>query len=311
MYNLRMNENINPIKRLGIYAADRLTARMPNLLFRAQREGTTGLNAHLEVLAENNNSGRVVGLKICIPEEGEKSARGYVCIGDMSTAAYWLQHSLPVVVMVYEHERDRILWEAITTETLEVSGKRWEVVVPYDNEYGTIEAAGKISNLTCTSPHLAKLALDKAWIELIYEGREVFLELDEWINQPNSRGSLRLCVNGSDGGIYQWPFQTSPDMPHVLRLPSLFPWASMRIDEEFYREKSLHEPAPEELAPYVIEAGEIARFRFRLSLNELGRAFLLTEPYICKGHFPDTGHSAGYGAEYESGLKFLLYNNHK
>lgn len=311
MYNLLMNDNINPIKRLGIYAADRLTAKMPGLIFRAQREGSTGLNAHLEILTDNNASGRVAGLRICTSDEAERSARGYVCIGDMAAAAYWLQHSLPVVVMVYEHERDRILWEAVTTETLEISGKHWEIVVPYDNEYGTENAASQISNLTCTSPYLARLALDKAWIELIYEGREIFLELDEWINQPNSRGSLRLCVNGPDGGIYQWPFQTSPDMPHVLRLPSLFPWASMSVDEEFFREKTLRDPTPEVLAPYIIESGEIARFRFRLSLNELGRAFLLAEPYICRGHFPDTGHSAGYGAEYEAGLKFLLYNSHK
>ena len=308
MYNLRMNENINRIKRLGIYLADRLTARMPNLLFRAQREGSTGLNAHLEIVSENNNLGRVVGLKICTVDECEKSARGYVCIGEMTAAAYWLQHSLPVIVMIYDKEYDKILWEEITPDTLEVSGKKWELVVPYENEYGTEESAGKIANLTCTSPYLARLALDKAWIELIYEGREIFLELDEWINQPNSRGSLRLCVNGSDGGIYQWPFQTSPDMPHVMRLPSLFPWAFMKVDEEFYREKGINNIEPEVLAPYVIESGEIARFRFKLSLNELGRAFLTAEPYICRGHFPDTGHSAGYGAEYESGLKFMLYD---
>ncbi len=302
-----MNENINPIKRLGIYAADRLTAKMPGLIFRAQREGTTGLNAHLEILTENNSSGRVVGLRVSTSGEAEKSARGYVCVGDMETAAYWLQHSLPVVVMVYEHERNRILWESVTTENLEVSGKTWEVVVPYENEYGTEEAAHTIANLTCTSPYLARLALDKALMELINDGREIFLELDEWINQPSARGILRLCINGNDGGVYQWPFQTSPDMPHVLRLPSLFPWASLEIDEEFYREKSLRIPEHNTLAPYTIESGEIARFRFSLSLNELGRAFLASEPYICRGIFPDNN-SRGYGEEYESGLKFMLYS---
>ena len=297
--------NTNEIKRLGIYTADRMTANMPGLIFRAQREGSTGLNAHLEILTED--SSRVTGLRIYAPEEAEKSARGYVCIGEMEKAAYWLQHSLPVVVMVYEHERNKILWEAVTTENLEISGSRWEIVVPYENEYGTEEAAHQISNLTCTSPYLARLAVDKSWIEFINGGGKIFLELDEWINQPTSRGNLRLCLEGFENGIYQWPFSTSPDMPHVLRLPSLFPWASLEVDEDFYNERNSHSPESGALVPYVIEAGEIARFRFKMSLNELGRAFLAVEPFTCLGVFPESSHN-GYGAEYESGLKFLLYN---
>lgn len=300
---------MNEIKRLGIYTAGRLTSRMLGLMFRAQREGSTGLNAHLEILS-GDNANRVAGLRICTSGDAERSARGYVCSGETETAAYWLQHSLPVVIMVYEHERGRILWEAVTTENLEIAGKRWEIVVPYENEYNE-ESEEIISNLTCTSPYLARLALDKSWIEMVYEGRELYLELDEWINQPSSRGNLRLCAGGADGGVYQWPFQTSPDMPQVMSLPGLFPWASLHVDEDFYREKNLHDPEPEALVPYIVESGEIARFRLRLELNVLGRAFLAAEPFICRGIFPEAMRSINYGSEYESGLKFLLYNSNR
>lgn len=302
---------MNNTKRLGVYAADRLSAKISGLIFRAQRDDYTGLNAHLEILPENLNApSRIAGLRICTSDQTERSSRGYVCTGDTEMAAYWLQHSLPVVLMVYEHEKDRILWEAVTTDNLEVSGKRWELVVPYDNDYNE-EAASHIADMTCTSPYLARLALDKAWIELVYEGRELFLELDEWINQPEARGNLRLVLGGQDGGIYQWPFQTSPDMPHIMRLPALFPWANLKVDENFYREKNLHDPEPDALVPYVIESGEIARFRLKLELNALGRAFLAVDPYICRGNFPEVSMSSGYGSEYESGLKFMLYSSRK
>ena len=76
------------------------------------RIGDPRPTAEREIISEENS--RVTGLRICTPEEAEKSARGYVCIGEMEKAAYWLQHSLPVVVMVYEHERNKILWEAVT-----------------------------------------------------------------------------------------------------------------------------------------------------------------------------------------------------
>ncbi|MBQ7576770.1 MAG: DUF4365 domain-containing protein [Synergistaceae bacterium] len=276
---------------------------MKNLIFRTQREGSTGLNAHLEITGENP---RVVGLRVCTSEEADKSARGYIIRGDTEIAAYWLQHSLPVVIMVYEHERNKIFWESVSTENLEIAGRKWEIIIPYENEYND-EAARRIANLTCTSPYLARLALDKALIELISTGREIFLELDEWINQPSSRGNLRICIPGPDGGVYQWPFETSPDVPQVLSLPGLFPWASMSIDEEFYSAKNFHDFDTNTLAPYVIESGEIARFRFKLELNSLGKSFLAAEPYICRGIFPSSNQNISYGNEYESGLKFQLY----
>ena len=292
---------------MGVYAADRLSAGIPGIIFRAQRNGGTGLNAHLEIISGDSGAGKVTGLRISGTENLERTARGYVCGGETETAAYWLQHSLPVVVMVYEQERDRIVWEAVTAENLEVTGSRWEIIVPYDQIYN-YESSKIIADLTCTSPYLARLALDKPWIELISEGRNIFLEMDEWINQPSARGNLRLCVTGSDGGIYQWPFQTSPDMPHILRLPSLFPWANLSVDEEYYREKNPgKEPEHGMLLPYTVEAGEIARFRLKLSLNELGRAFLYTEPFICRGIFPEENKIMRFGSEYESGLKFMLF----
>ena len=281
---------------------------MTGLIFRTQLQGTTGLNAHLEITGDNP---RVIGLRVCSASEldNHKSSRGYVCSGETSIAGYWLQHSLPVIIMVYEPDKNRILWESVNIDNLEIAGRHWEIIIPYDNEYNE-ESARKIANLTCTSPYLARLALDKALIELINSGREVYLELDEWINQPSSRGNARICINNPDGGVYQWPFETSPDVPQVLRLPALFPWASMSVDENFYRERNANYDSSS-LAPYIIESGEIARFRFRLELNELGRAFLAVEPYICRGSFPalSQGQNISYGSEYESGLKFLLYRN--
>ena len=209
--------------------------------------------------------------------------------------------------MVYEQERNRIVYEPMTTENIEIAGSRYEIIIPYDNEYNS-EAYSVIANQTCTSPYLARLALDKTWMELIASGREIFVELEEWINQPDTHGSLRLIVNGADGGVYQWPFTAPDNMPHVMRLPSLFPWANIHMDEDYYRSVNLHDPESDSLLPYAIEGGEIAKFRLRLELNSLGHAFLAAEPFICRGIYPSMHNPISYGHEYEAGLKYLLYH---
>ena len=294
---------MNAIKRLGLYMASGITnTDMHGIIFREQRQGITGLNAHLELC-----DGRISGIRLCLSSECEKSARGYICSGETEQAAYWIQHSLPVIFMVCEQERNRILYEPMNAETIEIAGSRYEILIPYDNVYAS-EASADIMNQTCTSPYLARLAVARTWMELIRNDRELFIELEEWINQPDTHGSLRLILNGSDGGVYQWPFIAKDNMPHVMCLPSLFPWANIRMDTEYYRSVNLHDPESDSLLPYSIEGGEIAKFRFRLELNSLGHAFLAAEPFICRGIYPSRNRSVNYGREYESGLKYLLYH---
>lgn len=298
-------------ERIGVYAASRLSARLPGLIFREQRSGDTGLNAHLEVVEEYPKMGKMVGLQVRSDDEKtvERTARGYVCRGEMAHVAYWLQHSLPVIVMVYERERDRLAWETVSADTIEISGQHWELLVPYDQVYGT-ESVDRIADLPCYSPYLARLALDRPWMKLIEAGRGILLEMEEWLNQPSARGNLRLSIlkeNDEREAVFEWPFQTNPDMPHVFRLPSLFPWALIEVDQPFYRDKGVEPVEPDVLIPWIVEAGEIARFQLRLLLNELGRSFLVTEQFLRRGEFPALNQSGSFGTEYEKGIKFQLY----
>jgi hypothetical protein len=304
-------------ERIGIYAASRISAQLSGLIFREQRSGDTGLNAHLEITEDFPKMGKSIGLQIRSDESAwmERGARGYVCRGEMSHLAYWLQHAIPVLVMIYERKNDRILWEFANADTIEVDGPSWELVIPNDQIYG-LDAVAAISALPCYSPYLSRLALDRPWMELVEAGRDVVLELEEWINRPSARGTLRLCVCNIDGSreaVYDWMFQTDADMPYNLRLPSLFPWANLSIDEEFYREKILSGDQEADFSglapirPWSIEAGEIARFQLKLSLNELGKAFLITERFLRRGEFPRPSIMGKIGDAYENSIKYKLH----
>ena len=101
-------------------------------------------------------------------------------------------------------------------------------------------------------------------------------------------------------------------MPYTFRMPELFPWANLSVDEEFYRDKTLEtdadsssDPAP--IRPWAVEAGEIARFMLKLSLNELGRSFLMTERFLRRGEFPRPSIMGNIDKCYENGIKYKLY----
>jgi len=216
-------------------------------------------------------------------------------------------------VMVHEREADRVLWEVASADTVDIDGQEWELIVPHDHVYGP-EAVSAISALPCYSPYLARLALDKPWMELIETGVDLRLEIDEWINRPSARGSLRLCVRNSSGAheaVYDWAFQINTDMPYTLRLPELFPWANLSVDEDFYQAKAPTDvntssgPAP--IRPWTVEAGEIAKFMLELSLNELGTSFLMVERFLRRGEFPRLSMTKNLDKSYEDGIKYRLF----
>jgi hypothetical protein len=84
------------------------------------------------------------------------------------------------------------------------------------------------------------------------------------------------------------------------------------MDEEFYRGKSPEAltDSSQELAsirPWTVEAGEIARFMLKLSLNDLGKSFLMTERFLRRGDFPRPSVGGSMDKSYEDGIKFRLY----
>ncbi len=299
-------------KQLGIYTASRLSSRMDGVIFREQLEGNTALNAHLEITLRDSvdEISRFIGIRIFSATETQKTPKGYVCSGGNEIIAYWFQHSIPVVLMVFDD--GKIFWNSVTPENIGINNANWELTVPYEQIFDE-DSIQEIGNLKCTSPNLARLAIDKSWLELLSNGEEILLDMEEWINQPSQRGALKLITPQK---IYHWQFRTDPDMPHVMRLPKLFPWANIQNDEKFVKRDpdsaldSDSEFDAQILQPYAIEGGEIAKFRLKLTLNELGRAFLTAEPFICTGRLPnDNQKIPGFGSDYEGSLKFRIFNN--
>lgn len=87
----------------------------------------------------------------------------------------------------------------------------------------------------------------------------------------------------------------------------IFPWADINVDQDFYNdydeqnffEQCPYDPEEEEviyepedlenyieslpkIRPYVIESGELAKYRFILTINEIGKAFLTIDNYVSK-----------------------------
>jgi hypothetical protein len=216
--------------------------------------------------------------------------------------------------MVYEQDNNRVVWARVGMDTVEIDGPEWELVVPYDQEYG-LATPPALASLSTHNSLYSRLALDKPWMDVLDEGKKLLLEFEEWVNRPSARGLLKLCVDSPDGSrdaIYGWAFQTEEDMPHALRVAALFPWADLSVDSAFYdRNEECFwveggEP-PAAVRPWKVEAGEVAYFRIKVSLNEVGRTFLDMERYLKRGEVPRLAFQGKMHDAYEDGIKYRLH----
>lgn len=223
---------------------------------------------------------------------------------------YWLNHSLPVLIVLVDVAAERCYWQLVNETTLvETSGQSWKVLIP---EQHVLDASARETLRDAAEGDLyllrvRALALDRPWMQLLAERKRVVIEMEEWINKTSGRGSITLGVDNEDGKapapLAQWAFLRGPT-DYGEAIPRLFPWAEVCLHEETYEEadRDLYETECvvwdeddrvyiqefdewmqsrqlAKLRPYRNQAGEVDLWRLELNLNELGKAFLIVDRF--------------------------------
>lgn len=101
----------NSTERAGVYRC-RLRLSKLGLAFREQEVSDFGIDAHGELLAEEDATGSLLGLQIKTgPSFFERtSEKGWWFAFDADHALYWLSHALPVLVVLCDLETETAYW---------------------------------------------------------------------------------------------------------------------------------------------------------------------------------------------------------
>ncbi len=148
-------------------------------------------------------------------------------------------------------------------------------------------------------------------LETARQGESV-LEVEEWINKSSGRGKFILKVEeeGREKMLFEREMLGFGTRGYEKVIQELFPWAEVKIDEEFYEENMdeydyyrsertdrdlairfgkegnellEYSDIPPKIYPYRNGAGEVDFYRLKLTLNQIGKSFIEME------HFLETG----------------------
>ncbi|WP_422750512.1 DUF4365 domain-containing protein [Micromonospora sp. WMMD1219] len=292
-------------------------------LFRDQPTEDYGIDAQAEVVDGENVRGRLLALQIKSGMSWFKEAgpEGWWFRPDAEHVAYWLNHSLPVLVVLYHPETGRCHWQFVNRKTLqETSTASWKLLVP---EAQVLDASARktLREAAEGDPYelrIRELQLAKPWMELLAGGKRLVVDMEEWVNKSSGRGDISLGIDNEDGEepekLASWGvFLGLASYAEVV--PKLFAWADAHVHRETYDgteydqyradcciwsdEHEVFAAVPfeewnrgldaERIRPYRNGGGEVDFYRLELTLNELGKAFLVVDRFATKGERLLTG----------------------
>jgi hypothetical protein len=294
-------------ERLGLAALEYFFAQH-GWLFREQPTQDYGIDAHAEIVAEERPTGKLLAFQI---KSGasffkETSGENYVFRTDDSHISYWVAHSMPVVLALYDPDTKEACFQHISRTTVESTGKGWKVLVPKINMLESPEGTLRwLASLTQPEPYirrLNRLRVDRRWMNRLADGEEVRIEFDDWVNKSLPRYQITIS-SGMDKEV--WPTLYAPGVGIEAMLEHFFPWADFAVDVDTHIEcaeeewetqcilwqdsetghrgysKSFDEwyAPPSGIEP-VARDGETESYALILSLNELGEAFLQIDDFL-------------------------------
>ncbi|WP_408097576.1 DUF4365 domain-containing protein [Peredibacter sp. HCB2-198] len=120
----------------GVNLVEGIILRKIKWIFRRQLENDLGIDAQIEVKNDlNEGTGRLIALQIKAGQHYLKheTPDGFTYYGEVKHLNYWLNHSLPVLVVLCDLDNDCAYWVQVTRLNVSKNKEGWSVLVPKKN----------------------------------------------------------------------------------------------------------------------------------------------------------------------------------
>jgi hypothetical protein len=126
-----MRKTTQRTDRLGLHKLGEFFAEV-GWLFREQPTDDYGIDAQVEIADGHDPLGALIGIQIKSGSSyfREQTNDTIVFRSNDRHIEYWLNHALPVIIVLYDNVSDTLYWEFISYNTIKRTEKAWRVDVP-------------------------------------------------------------------------------------------------------------------------------------------------------------------------------------
>ena len=131
----RERMDFDPKERIGVFELALALAREFQWIFREQPISDVGIDGHIELVTHGKAQGKLIAVQVKTGDSYlQRTKEGVVFYGDNKHLDYWLNHSLPVLLVVYTPGEQSLRWVDIRPDNIERTSKRWKVVLPENHK---------------------------------------------------------------------------------------------------------------------------------------------------------------------------------
>lgn len=125
----------NPIERIGVHKVALTFLSEFSWIEREQPISDFGIDMHVEIVQNQIPSGQILALQIKsgISYFSEETKNSIIYRGKKKHLDYWLNQSLPVLIILYNPISDKSYWEFVNSSKIIELEKGWKIEIPKIN----------------------------------------------------------------------------------------------------------------------------------------------------------------------------------
>lgn len=297
-------------ERIGVNKIESIILSDFNWIPRTILQSDVGIDMEVEIVEDNKATGQLFVLQIKTGESyfQEENEGNIIFRGDIKHYKYWLNHSLPVFIVLCNPSTDMTIFEQITKEKCKVLEKGFKILIPKTNTLNAtnIDKFSTIKDESSYNKRLQRLIIQKELITKVKEGKRIMIEIEDWCNKLGYAMSSKIFEIDENDDEIEISNSESNSISYIEQLSLLYPWSEFIIDEDFYYEdeqsdfmdnygiwdseekcyigvsQNFHDvrPPANEIRPLNTGGGEINLYRLQFTLNEIGESFILLNKFL-------------------------------
>jgi len=123
----------------GLTIVKRVVEKELHWIFRKNhQENDYGIDAYIDLTTELRNvTGKSIALQVKTGQSyfAEKNSFGWVYRDEIEHLNYYLNHQIPVIILLVDEKEDKVYWCLCDAEKTEQAGGNWKITVPFNQEF--------------------------------------------------------------------------------------------------------------------------------------------------------------------------------
>ncbi|KAF2327830.1 DUF4365 domain-containing protein [Flavobacterium ginsenosidimutans] len=179
-------KRFDPTERIGVNATERIITKNLGWIFREQSIADVGIDGIIEQVQNGEPTGKFIAIQI---KSGlgnfYKTEKGLTYYVSNVHYNYWLNLNIPIILVAHLPNEDETYWQAITTENLKKSKKRWKIEIPLKQKLNEKSESRLVQILS--------LKNEKKFD--VFRGRVDSNDIDEINEDIKSITDATICIN--------------------------------------------------------------------------------------------------------------------